>query len=93
MFRTPGQRAHGLDVDKTSLWMLFATDREAHRYDLNGGRVQEIIKIPMSAPDAHGLALKDGYLYYCDSGLTEPGPGSTPGQVCRCKVDTQRATN
>ena len=93
MFRTPGQRAHGLDVDKNFLWMLFATDREVHKYDINTGRVLEIIRIPASEPDAHGLALKDGYLYYCDSGLTEPGPGSTPGQVCRFRVDTARSTN
>jgi hypothetical protein len=93
MFRTPGQRAHGLDVDANSLWMLFATDREVHRYDINTGRVLEIITIPESEPDAHGLALKDGYLYYCDSGLTAPGPGSAPGQVCRFRVDTARATN
>ena len=93
MFRTPGQRAHGLDVDANSLWMLFATDREVHRYDINTGRVLEIITIPASEPDAHGLALKDGYLYYCDSGLTAPGPGSAPGQVCRFRVDTARATN
>ena len=57
------------------------------------GRVLEIITIPESEPDAHGLALKDGYLYYCDSGLTAPGPGSAPGQVCRFRVDTARATN
>ena len=86
MFRAPGQRAHGLDLDKSSLWLLFATDREIHQYDLSSGRVLEIIKIPTSAPDAHGLALRDGYLYYCDSGLTEPGPGSSPGQVCRFKL-------
>jgi hypothetical protein len=93
MFRAPGQRAHGLDLDASSLWLLFATDREVHRYDINSGRVLEIIRIPESAPDAHGLAFKNGYLYYCDSGLTEPGPGSAPGQVCRFKVDTTRATN
>ncbi len=93
MFRTPGQRAHGLDVDRNFLWMLFSTDREVHKYDLNGGRLLEIIRISESEPDAHGLALKDGYLYYCDSGLTEPGPGSAPGQVCRFRVDISRATN
>lgn len=93
VFRTPGQRAHGLDVDRNYLWMLFATDRQVHKYDLSSGRVLEIITIPDSEPDAHGLALKDGYLYYCDSGLTEPGRGSAPGQVCRFKVNTGAATN
>ena len=93
LFQAPGQRAHGLDLDRNFVWLLFATDREVHRYDINTGRVLEVIRIPDSEPDAHGLALKDGYLYYCDSGLTAPGPGSAPGQVCRFQVDTARATN
>ena len=93
MYRTTGERQHGLDVDKNFLWMLMATDRQVHRYDLNGGRLVEIITIPDSAPDAHGLALHNGYLYYCDSGLTLPGPGTSPGQVCRFRVDTAAATN
>jgi len=93
MFRTPGQRAHGLDLDKEFLYLLFATDREVHKYALDGGRLLEIIRIPEADPDAHGLALHSGYLYYCDSGLTEPGPGSAPGQVCRFKLNPGGATN
>ncbi len=93
MFRTPGQRAHGLDVDKDFLYILFSTDREVHKYDINAGRLLEIITIPESEPDAHGLALHNGYLYYCDSGLTAPGPGSTPGQVCRFRLTSGAATN
>ena len=93
MFRTPGQRAHGLDLDKESLYILFSTDREVHKYDLTNARLQEVIRIPESAPDAHGLALRNGYLYYCDSGLTDPGPGSSPGHVCRFKLNGAATTN
>jgi hypothetical protein len=93
MFRTPGQRAHGLDLDKEFLYILFSTDREVHKYSLEGGRLLEIIKISESEPDAHGLALHNGYLYYCDSGLTAPGPGSAPGQVCRFRLASGTATN
>jgi hypothetical protein len=93
MFRAPGQRAHGLDLDKQFLYILFSTDRQVHKYDLSNARLVEIITIPDSEPDAHGLALRNGYLYYCDSGLTAPGPGSAPGQVCRFRVDATRATN
>jgi len=25
-------------------------------------------------------------MYYCDAGLTAPGPGSEPAQVCRFKI-------
>jgi hypothetical protein len=93
MFSAPGQRAHGLDLDKDTVYLLFATDREVHRYELNTGKLIEIIRISASDPDPHGLALHDGYLYYCDSGLTAPGPGSAPGQVCRFRVEAARATN
>ena len=93
MFRTPGQRAHGLDLDKEFLYILFSTDREIHKYQLSDARLLEIITIPESEPDAHGLALHNGYLYYCDSGLTAPGPGSSPGQVCRLKLTSGTATN
>jgi hypothetical protein len=93
MFSTPGQRAHGLDLDKEFLYILFSTDREVHKYALEGGRLLEIIKISESEPDAHGLALHSGYLYYCDSGLTAPGPGTAPGQVCRFRLASRTATN
>jgi len=93
MFRTPGERAHGLDVDNQFLYILFSTDREVHKYELNGSRHLEIIKISASDPDPHGLALHDGYLYYCDSGLTAPGPGTSPGQICRFKLGGGAATN
>ena len=86
LMRTPGQRAHGLDVTKEFVYLLLATDRLVHKYTIEGAKLVEVIQIPKADPDPHGLALHDGYLYYCDSGLTDPGPGSAPGQVCRFKV-------
>jgi hypothetical protein len=93
MFRTPGQRAHGLDLDKEALYILFSTDREVHKYDLDTAKLLEVIRIGEADPDAHGLALHNGHLYYCDSGLTAPGPGSAPGQVCRFKLGGAATTN
>jgi streptogramin lyase len=95
MFRTPGQRQHGLDIDKDTLYVLYATDREVHKFDISkdAARLLEVIQIPKTEPDQHGLALHDGYLYYCDSGLTDPGPGSMPGQICRFKLNSGPATN
>src|SRR5438067_2484620 len=97
MFHTPGQRQHGLDIDKDTLYVLYATDREVHKFDISnpnaGARLLEVIQIPKTEPDQHGLALHNGYLYYCDSGLTDPGPGSMPGEVCRFKLNTGSATN
>ena len=78
--------SHGLDVTKEFVYLLLATDRLVHKYTIEGAKLVEVIQIPKTDPDPHGLALHDGYLYYCDSGLTDPGPGSAPGQVCRFKV-------
>ena len=47
----------------------------------------EIVKLsPTSDPDPHGMCIHDGYMYYCDAGLTAPGPGSEPAQICRFKM-------
>jgi hypothetical protein len=82
-----GDRPHGLDWDNGSIWCLFAGDRLIQKLDPNSGKVLEIVKLsPTSDPDPHGMCIHDGYLYYCDAGLTAPGPGSEPAQVCRIKM-------
>ena len=84
-----GDRAHGVDWDNGALWVLFAGDHLVQKIDPVSGRVQEIIKLsPTSDPDPHGMCIRDGYMYYCDAGLTAPGPGSEPAQVCRFKLTT-----
>ena len=82
-----GDRAHGLDWDAGALWCLFAGDRLVQKIDPDSGKVLEIVKFsPTSDPDPHGMCIRDGYMYYCDAGLTAPGPGSDPAQVCRFKM-------
>jgi streptogramin lyase len=82
-----GDRAHGLDWDNGALWCLFAGDRLVHKIDPESGKVLEIVKLsPASDPDPHGMCIRDGYMYYCDAGLTAPGPGSDPAQICRFKM-------
>src|SRR5712692_1836986 len=82
-----GDRPHGLDWDHGALWCLFAGDRLVQKIDPDSGKVLEIIKLsPTSDPDPHGMCVHDGYMYYCDAGLTAPGPGSDPGQICRFKM-------
>jgi len=84
-----GDRAHGLDWDNGAIWCLFAGDRLVHKLDPDTGRVLEIVKLsPTSDPDPHGMCIHEGYMYYCDAGLTAPGPGSAPGMVCRFKLAT-----
>jgi streptogramin lyase len=82
-----GDRPHGLDWDNGSIWCLFAGDRLIQKLDPDSGRVLEIVKLsPTTDPDPHGMCIRDGYMYYCDAGLTAPGPGSEPAQVCRFKM-------
>ena len=79
-----GDRPHGLEWDNGHIWCLFAGDRLVQKLDVDSGRVLEVIKLsPTSDPDPHGMCIHDGYMYYCDAGLTAPGPGSEPAMVCR----------
>ena len=83
-----GDRPHGLDWDDGTIWCLFAGDRLVQRLDPASGRVLEVITLsPTADPDPHGMCIHAGYMYYCDAGLTAPGPGSEPAMVCRCKVN------
>ena len=82
-----GDRPHGLDFDNGTIWCLFAGDRLIQKLDPDSGKVLEIVKLsPTSDPDPHGMCIHDGYMYYCDAGLTAPGPGSEPAQICRIKM-------
>jgi streptogramin lyase len=82
-----GDRPHGLDWDKGAIWCLFAGDRLVQKLDPNSGKVLEVVTLsPTSDPDPHGMCIHDGYMYYCDAGLTAPGPGSEPAMVCRFKM-------
>jgi streptogramin lyase len=85
-----GDRPHGIDWDHGAIWCLFAGDRLAQKLDPDSGKVFEVVKLsPTSDPDPHGMCLHDGYMYYCDAGLTAPGPGSEPAQICRFKMERQ----
>jgi len=84
-----GDRPHGLDWDNGALWVLIAGDHIVKKIDPESGKVLEIITISRTSdPDPHGMCIHDGYMYYCDAGLTAPGPGSEPAQVCRFKLGT-----
>ena len=76
-------RAHGLDWDGEALWCMFAGERLVHKLNPDTGRVLEVVNISEQDPDPHGMCIHDGYMYYCDAGLTATFPGSAPGYVCR----------
>lgn len=87
MIPVKGDRPHGLDWSGGAIWCLFAGDRLLQKLDPSSGRVLEIVKLsPTGDPDPHGMCIHDGYVYYCDAGLTAPGPGSEPAMVCRFRM-------
>jgi streptogramin lyase len=82
-----GDRPHGLDWQDGAIWCLFAGDRVIHKLDPDSGKILEVIALSRTSdPDPHGMCIHDGYMYYCDAGLTAPGPGSEPSLVCRFKL-------
>ncbi|MGE0406126.1 MAG: hypothetical protein AB7O65_07495 [Candidatus Korobacteraceae bacterium] len=88
MFPAKGTRAHGLDWDNGAMWVVFAGEREVHKFDISTGKVLEVVKLsPTADPDPHGMCIHEGHMYYCDAGLTESGPGSERGMVCRFKLN------
>jgi streptogramin lyase len=82
-----GDRAHGIDWHDGALWILFAGDHVVQKIDPADGKVLEIVKLSATGdPDPHGMCIHDGYMYYCDAGLTATTPGSAPGWICRFKM-------
>ena len=86
-----GDRAHGLDWDNGAIWCLFAGDHLVKKIDPDSGKVLEIVTLSATAdPDPHGMCIHDGYMYYCDAGLTATTPGSAPGWICRFPMGGSR---
>jgi streptogramin lyase len=86
-----GDRAHGLDWDNGAMWVLFAGDHLIQKIDPNSGKVLEVVKLSATSdPDPHGMCIHDGYMYYCDAGLTATTAGSAPGWICRFSLAPQR---
>jgi hypothetical protein len=56
------------------------------------GRLLEIVTLSKTSdPDPHGMCIRNGYMYYCDAGLTALGPGSEPSTICRFRLDSAPA--
>ena len=84
------QRPHGLAWDNGAMWVVDGTD-EARlvKMDAKTGSIVEIVQLAAGDPDPHGLAMRDGKLYFCDAGI-HPGwdrdKSPHTGWVCRVDV-------
>ena len=66
IFRTPGNRPHGLAFDGRYLWHGDSNLAAFFKYDIESGSIVEKIQLADSDPVAHGLTIWNGTLWYCD---------------------------
>ena len=76
VFRTPGNRPHGLAFEGRSLWHGDANLAAFFRFDTDTGAIVEKIQLSDADPVAHGLTIWDRTLWYCDD----------VGVVCRMRI-------
>lgn len=76
IFRTPGNRPHGLAFDGRYLWHGDSNLAAFFKYDTDTGSIVEKIQLSDADPVAHGLTIWNGTLWYCDD----------VGVVCRMKI-------
>ncbi len=76
IFRTPGNRPHGLAFEGPYLWHGDSNLAAFFKYDTSSGAILEKIQLGDTDPVAHGLTIWNGTLWYCDD----------VGVVCRMKM-------
>lgn len=76
-------RYHGIAIEGDSMWQVIGNNSTSPeefkpglaRYDLDTGRLVEIVEFLPGSSDPHGLAIRDGKLLSCDAGI-HPGWGN-----------------
>lgn len=76
IFRTPGNRPHGLAFEGPYLWHGDSNLAAFFKYDTATGSIVEKIQLSDADPVAHGLTIWNGTLWYCDD----------VGVVCRMTI-------
>jgi len=76
IFRTPGNRPHGLAFEGAYLWHGDSNFAAFFKYDTSSGSIVEKIQLSDTDPVAHGLTIWNGTLWYCDD----------VGVVCRMQI-------
>jgi hypothetical protein len=66
IFRTPGNRPHGLAFEGRYLWHGDSNLAAFFKYDPGTGSILEKIQLSDADPVAHGLTIWNGILWYCD---------------------------
>jgi hypothetical protein len=85
-------RYHGIAVQDGTMWQVIGNDSTGPgdyksglvRYDLQSGRVLELVEFQPGSSDPHGLAVHDGKLIGCDAGIHpgwENNASSTSGWI------------
>lgn len=76
IFRTPGNRPHGLAFEGRYLWHGDSNYGAFFKFDTDTGTIVEKIQLADADPVAHGLTIWNGTLWYCDD----------VGVVCKMKI-------
>lgn len=76
IFRTPGNRPHGLAFEGRYLWHGDSNYGAFFKFDTDTGTIVEKIQLADADPVAHGLTIWNGTLWYCDD----------VGVVCKMQI-------
>jgi hypothetical protein len=85
---------HGMAWDNGAIWVIIGDDKlpftaqrpALAKYDAATGQLLETVDFVAGSGDLHGLAMHDGQLIGCDSGIRPGWPGwssPTSGQIVR----------
>jgi streptogramin lyase len=72
----PGNRAHGVGWEGSTLWVADTNWRAFFRHDMKTGAIVEKIQLTEKDPLIHGVTVHDGYMWFCDD----------VGYVCNFKL-------
>ena len=65
---------HGIALDGAGIWCAERNGKRIVKYNVESGEELDRITFPGDGPDPHGLAIKDGVLWYSDAGKPSGKP-------------------
>lgn len=79
-FPSVGYRPHGIGFEGDYLWESDTNFGAFFKRDLDTGEVLDYVRLADGDPFPHGMAVRDGYFYWCD----DVGSGKAP--LCRVRI-------